>query len=199
MRLYEFEPAIQAIQEEIENGIDYETGEWKGEKPIDEIIQQKMNMEQGQLQKVLSIGHLILHYRKLEEDHEALKAKHARKEKAAAKAQEILKNYIKASVKDGFKAKDAVVSIYEMKPERVQPLVPVEQTPPAFRRPSLVSNYSRDLAHRIEQGLAKQSLPSPFTWEHDKEALKAAAKECEANGTQFDLAKLEKGRSVVVR
>jgi hypothetical protein len=199
LRLYEFEPAMEAIQEELSNSIDMDTGEWIGERTVEEVFQDKMNMELGVKEKALSIGRLILYYKAMAEAHDTLKAKHARKERAAEKAQEVLKEYLKACLPVGFKAKDAEVSIYEMQPSRVQPLVPVEETPVAYRRPSLVSNYSRDLAERIENGMKKQNLPSPFTWDHDKEALKAAIKDCEANGVTFDLAKLEKGRSVVVR
>jgi hypothetical protein len=199
MRLYEFDAAMEAVQQELENGIDMETGEWVGARPVEEVFQEQMNMEMAIKDKALSIGRLILYYKAMEDAHNELKAKHARKERAAAKAQEVLKGYLKACLPEGFKAKDAQVSIYEMKPERVQPLKEAMEMPPAYRRPLLVSNYPRDLAARIESGLRKQDLPSPFTWEHDKEALKAAAKDCEANGTTFDLAKMEKGRSVVVR
>lgn len=198
-RLYEFDPAIQAIQDVIESNIDYETGEYIGALPIEELIQEKMNMEKDKQEKILSLAKLVLYYRKLSEDHEELEKKHQRKKIAAEKAADRLRDYIKAFTPEGFKAKDAQVSIYEMRPVRVQPLKPVEEMPAVYRRPSLVKDFNRDVADRINKSCAKQGLPTPFEWEHDLKALKDAAKEYEDAGSQFDLARLESGRAVVVR
>ncbi len=199
LRLYEFSPAIEALKDKLEDNIDIETGEYVGTEPIEDLMLDIASMEHSKKEKILDIGKLILYYKKMVEIHDEIAAKHKRKSNSAEKAREMLVEYIKGNTSNGEKFKDAYVSIYDMHKERVQPLKTVEETPVAYLRASLVKDYPRDVVDRIQKSCLKQNLPAPFTFEHDKEALKAAFKDCETNGVQFDLAKLEKNRSVVVR
>jgi hypothetical protein len=199
LRLYEFDAAITALQYVIEENIDMDTGEYIGVLPIEELIQEKVNMEQARDAKLLSLGKLVLHYKKLANDHQELKKLHAKKEAAAEGIADRLREYIKANTPAGVKLKDPQVSMYEHFSVRVQPRYDAKAMPPAYRRPLLTKDFPRDLADRINNSCIAKDLPAPFDWEHDKEALKAAAKDCEKNGVEFDLAVLEKSRTVVVR
>lgn len=194
-RLYEFPKEIQDIQDYIDSNIDLETGEFVGEIPIEQAIQDRTNMEMAREKKVLSIGKLIKHYDHMADSHESLEARHAKKKRAAQKAVALLKKYIKDNVPADFKAKDEEVSIYPHKSSFVMPLVTVEETPAEFKRPSMKPNYDRQLAQRIENSCKKQGLDSPFEWEHDKAAMKD---EIKAN-PNFPLGRLEEQYSMVVR
>lgn len=199
LRLFEFSPAIEKLMGEIEANTD-EDGVWVGgARPFEDIVQDVMNMEKDKKEKVLGIGHLIKHLKECMERHQAHSALHAKKAKSFENNIERLKAYIKGNTTSEEKFKDDFVSIYPMKTSAVIPSVPVDKLPVTYRRPVLASGFDRFVVERLHLACAKQSLPSPFAWEADKQSLKKDVEECLDAGTNHPWGSLETGRTVVVR
>lgn len=201
LRLYEFNPAIEKLMEEIAAHTN-EDGEWVEDgRPFEEIVQETMNMERDKKDKVLGIGHLILHLDECAERHEAHAAKHAKKRASFEKQAQRLRDYIKGNTSETEKFKDDFVSIYPMKTSAVIPTVVTENLPVEYRRPSLVSseNLDRSMVERLDVACRTKGLPTPFTWEPDKAALKKDVLEAQKNGTNHPYGRIESGRTIVVR
>lgn len=200
LKLYDFTPAIEKLMGEIEAHTD-EDGQWvEGGRPFEDIVQDVMNMEQGKKEKILSIGHLILHLDECAERHEAHKAKHAKKEKSFEAQAKRLREYIKGNSAEGDKFKDDFVSIYSQKSAAVIPLVTVENLPVEYRRPVLVKSdaLDRSVVDRLDIACKTKGMASPFAWDVDKETLKKDIKAL-PDGQSHPWGRLETSRSIVVR
>lgn len=201
LRLYEFSPAIERLMAEIDSRTN-EDGEWTDNgRPFEEIVQEVMNMERDKKEKVLDIGHLILHLDACAERHDAHAKKHAKKKAGFENQAKRLREYIKGNTSADEKFKDDFVSIYPMKTSAVIPLVQVEALPIEYRRPILVSSseLDRSVADRLDRACKDKQIASPFAWETDKEALKKDVKEASKAGTNHPFGRLEEGRTIVVR
>lgn len=200
-KLFEFTPEIQRLMGEIEANTN-EDGEWVGgARPFEDIVQDIMNMEHAKKDKVLGIGHLILHLKECMERHQAHSERHAKKAKSFENNIERLKSYIKGNTGEADKFKDDFVSIYPMKTSACIPLVPVDQLPVIYKRPKFApaAEIDRNVVARLDAACARQDVPSPFRWEPDVETLKKDVKDAEAAKSNHPYGRLEHGRTVVIR